>query len=104
MTLVGYTGGESSSPTYESVCAGDGHTEALQIEYDPAVIEYEVLLKKFWTVHGYSENVKAQYKSAVEEAADLKRLALGKVLRCPLLRLPPLLLGAGLHLRCATGT
>ena len=30
-TRVGYTGGKSSNPTYETVCRGDGHTEALRI-------------------------------------------------------------------------
>jgi hypothetical protein len=44
-TRVGYTGGLSPNPTYGSVCAGDGHTEALRIWYDPAVVSYEELLK-----------------------------------------------------------
>ena len=29
-TTVGYTGGYGAHPTYESVCQGDGHTEAAQ--------------------------------------------------------------------------
>lgn len=44
-TRVGYTGGRTASPTYKSVCAGDGHTEALQIWFDPAEISYEHLLE-----------------------------------------------------------
>jgi peptide methionine sulfoxide reductase MsrA len=30
-TTVGYTGGETDMPTYTSVCAGDGHTEAIKL-------------------------------------------------------------------------
>ena len=31
---VGYTGGDSENPTYGTVCGGDGHTEAVKIEFD----------------------------------------------------------------------
>ena len=34
-TRVGYTGGETPNPTYQSVCAGDGHTEALRVSCCP---------------------------------------------------------------------
>lgn len=45
---VGYTGGETDSPTYESVCArSNTHTEALKLEFDPDVLSYESLLAKF---------------------------------------------------------
>lgn len=47
-TRVGYTGGPSENPTYQSVCAGDGHTEAIRVEYDPRRVSYEELLKVFW--------------------------------------------------------
>ena len=69
-TTVGYVGGESSSPTYESVCAGDGHTEALRIEYDPSVLSYEELMTEFFedphvrNVFGGATG-RAQYKTAV---------------------------------------
>jgi len=46
---VGYTGGDKKDPTYEEVSSGvTGHTEAIQIEYDPSVISYEKLLDVFW--------------------------------------------------------
>ena len=63
---VGYTGGDSEEPTYGSVCGGDGHTEAVKIEFDPNVISYEQLLDTFWAEHnpsGYKPKV--QYKSAI---------------------------------------
>lgn len=48
-TTSGYTGGHKADPTYKQVSAGGtGHTEAIQIEYDPAKISYEELLVVFW--------------------------------------------------------
>lgn len=47
-TRVGYAGGTTPSPTYRSI--GD-HTEALQVDFDPAVISYERLLDCFWQNH-----------------------------------------------------
>lgn len=63
-TTVGYTGGTRPKPTYESVCAGDGHTEALQIQYDPSKIAYDDLLNEFMSGHRAGGG-KAQYKSAI---------------------------------------
>ena len=43
-TAVGYTQGETDEPTYEAVCSGTtGHTEAVQVVYDPRVVGYERL-------------------------------------------------------------
>lgn len=63
-TTVGYTGGRNDRPTYESVCGGDGHTEAIQIEYDPSETSYEELLQGFWQGHRPGPS-KVQYKSAI---------------------------------------
>jgi peptide methionine sulfoxide reductase msrA/msrB len=45
----GYTGGEKENPTYKEVSAGiTGHTEAVQVYYDPEQISYDELLEVFW--------------------------------------------------------
>ncbi|AMB94039.1 peptide-methionine (S)-S-oxide reductase MsrA [Aerococcus sanguinicola] len=47
--VSGYTGGHVPNPTYQEVCRGNtGHTEAVEITYDPDVISYEDLLKIYW--------------------------------------------------------
>ena len=46
--LPGYMGGHDPHPTYESICRGDsGHAEVVQIEFDPAKIDFETLLTAF---------------------------------------------------------
>ncbi|MCT6890859.1 MAG: peptide-methionine (S)-S-oxide reductase, partial [Lactobacillus sp.] len=43
--ISGYTGGNVPNPTYEQVCTGmTGHTEAVEITYNPEVMPYEKLL------------------------------------------------------------
>ncbi|MBN1458505.1 MAG: peptide-methionine (S)-S-oxide reductase MsrA [Armatimonadetes bacterium] len=65
-TTVGYTGGTAENPTYELVCAGNtGHSEAVQIEYDPSRVTYEELLEVFWKVHDPTGRAKTQYRSAI---------------------------------------
>jgi peptide-methionine (S)-S-oxide reductase len=48
-TTSGYTGGHTPNPTYEQVSAGKtGHTEAVEIVYDPRKVTYARLLEVFW--------------------------------------------------------
>ncbi len=48
-TTSGYIGGTTPSPTYQEVSAGrTGHTEAVEVVYDPALIGYAELLEVFW--------------------------------------------------------
>ena len=40
------------NPTYEQVCSETtGHAEVVQVEFDPAVVSYEDLLRKFFRAH-----------------------------------------------------
>ena len=51
-TTSGYTGGTLANPTYQDVGrGGTGHTEAVEIVYDPAKVSYEKLLDVFWHNH-----------------------------------------------------
>jgi len=48
-TTSGYTGGHTKNPTYKQTSSGKtGHTEAVQIIYDPKKVSYEKLLDVFW--------------------------------------------------------
>ena len=47
--ISGYTGGSKLDPTYQEVSAGGtGHTEAVEVLYDPQLVSYEKLLEVFW--------------------------------------------------------
>ena len=48
-TTSGYTSGDKKNPTYREVSAGStGHTEAIQVIFDPDKISYTELLDVFW--------------------------------------------------------
>jgi peptide-methionine (S)-S-oxide reductase len=45
-------GGTLRNPTYEDVCSDEtGHAEVVQVEFDPAQVSYEELLRLFWENH-----------------------------------------------------
>ncbi|MDO6564564.1 peptide-methionine (R)-S-oxide reductase MsrB [Amphritea sp. 1_MG-2023] len=47
--ISGYTGGQQIDPTYKAVSSGvTGHTEAVQVYYNPQVITYQGLLQSLW--------------------------------------------------------
>lgn len=47
--ISGYTGGKEKNPTYKEVAGGvTGHTEAVQVHFDPDLISYEQLLQVYW--------------------------------------------------------
>lgn len=82
-TTSGYTGGTKKNPTYEEVSSGGtGHTEAVEIVYDPSRVSYEKLLDVFWrNVDPLTPNAQFcdhgdQYRSAIFFHDDeQKRLA-----------------------------
>ena len=47
--ISGYAGGTKASPTYKEVSSGrTGHTEAVEVIYDPGSVTYGELLEVFW--------------------------------------------------------
>jgi peptide-methionine (S)-S-oxide reductase len=71
-TRVGYTGGQTSNPTYEQVCShATGHAEAVDVWFDPDKVTYEQLLDTFWRIHNPTTlnrqgwDFGEQYRSAI---------------------------------------
>jgi len=65
-TRVGYAGGTTPNPSYEDVCTGTtGHTEVVEVSYDPEQITYEELLDVFWSAHDPTAKHKTQYRSVI---------------------------------------
>ena len=84
-TVSGYMGGTKKNPTYEEVSGGrTGHTEVVQVKYDPAKVTYERLLQHFWINHDPTTidsqfcDHGSQYKPAIFwHDEEQKRLAEG---------------------------
>jgi len=82
-TTSGYTGGRTKNPSYEQVSSGGtGHTEAVEVVYDPSKITYARLLEVFWknidpvTPNRQFCDIGTQYRSGIYyHNEEQKRLA-----------------------------
>ena len=81
-TTSGYIGGQKKDPTYQDVSSGrTGHTEAVEIAYDPSKVSVEKLLDVFW--HNIDPMVKdqqfcdhgSQYRSGIFYVDDVQKKA-----------------------------
>lgn len=62
-TRVGYAGGDSDDPTYYNL---DGHTETVQVDFDPTQISYEELVEAFFAGHDSTiPGLSRQYRSVI---------------------------------------
>ncbi len=82
-TTSGYIGGQVANPTYEQVITGrTGHTEAVQVRYDPSKVDYATLLDVYWrnidplTANRQFCDAGSQYRSGIYyHDADQEQLA-----------------------------
>ena len=78
---VGYIGGNVEHPIAEQVARQNiGHTEAIEISYDPSLVNYDTLLKHFFRIHdptqvgGQGEDVGNQFRSEIYYHSDDKKI------------------------------
>lgn len=97
---AGYSGGKLPNPSYEQVSSGQtGHTEVVQIIFDPKQVSYEKLLKIFWrsidptNAAGQFCDIGTQYRTAIFYDGDAQKkqaeasrdaLAASGVLKAPI--------------------
>lgn len=77
LTAVGYAGGVTPNPTYEETCSGrTGHTEVVQVIFDPERVSFAELLRVFWENHDPTQGMRqgndigTQYRSSVFATND----------------------------------
>lgn len=71
-TVVGYTGGHTENPTYETVKTGNtGHAETIEITFNPQVTHYKDILRFFFKMHDptthnqQGNDIGSQYRSEI---------------------------------------
>jgi methionine-S-sulfoxide reductase len=115
-TRVGYAGGTTPNPSYHDL--GD-HTECVQIDYDPAVLQFAQVLDRIWTSH--NPCVRTEYKqyrnaifyatesqkNAIDASKERRAKELGKTIKTEILPLGEFTLAEDYHqkyeLRCTEG-
>ncbi len=71
-TAAGYAGGYTPNPTYEETCSGQtGHAEVVLVVFDPSLVSFDAILRKFWEGHDPTQGMRqgndvgTQYRSAI---------------------------------------
>ena len=71
-TRVGYTGGTTDNPTYETVKTGTtGHAECIEVTFDPDITNYKDVFHFFFSIHDpttvnqQGNDRGSQYRSAI---------------------------------------
>lgn len=85
--VSGYSGGNVPNPSYEQVLTDQtGHAEVIQIEYDPAIVTYEELLRIFFKSHdptslnNQGPDFGTRYRSVIFYKSKLEKEAVETVL------------------------
>jgi peptide-methionine (S)-S-oxide reductase len=84
-TAAGYAGGYTPNPTYEETCSGQtGHAEVVLVVFDPSLVSFHDILRKFWEGHDPTQGMRqgndvgTQYRSAIYTSDEAQlRAALG---------------------------
>ena len=86
-TEVGYCGGNSQNTNYREVCTGTtNHAEAVKLEFDPKVISYEEIIRKFFefhdptTLNSQGPDFGTQYRSEIFYLNDEQKKVAQKII------------------------
>jgi len=78
--VSGYAGGDKLNPTYRQIGTGmTGHSETVEVYYDPKVVSYETLVEVFYgshdptTVNGQHPDYGTQYRSMIFYQNDAEK-------------------------------
>ena len=79
-TEVGYSGGSTINPSYESVCSGTtNHAEVVLVEFDQNQISFQDLMIHFWKCHDpttlnrQGPDIGTQYRSIIFYFNDFQK-------------------------------
>ena len=86
----GYAGGHLDNPSYHEVCGKQtGHAEVVQIDFDPAQLDFADLLRVFFTIHDpttpnrQGADIGPQYRSIIltqtPDQAEIARAVIAEI-------------------------